>query len=152
MAGAGEPENPARRARTATDLAKLWEAVPFARVLGLQVQHLGPDGCRLKMIVRREHCNADGVTVHGGVLASLIDSAVGGAVLGMVLAEPDKRGQTTVDLNVSYLEAARSRELIVEAKLLRKGRSVVFGEAEVRDEHGTLCAAGRATYMIWRQQ
>ena len=57
-------------------------------------------------------------------------------------------GQTTLDLNVTYLAAARGAEIFAEGTLLKRGRTIVFGEVRVTDAAGTLLAVGRATYMI----
>ncbi len=56
--------------------------------------------------------------------------------------------QATLDLNVTFIAAARGDALLAEGKIIRKGRSVAFGETRVTDTAGTLVAIGRATYMI----
>jgi uncharacterized protein (TIGR00369 family) len=57
-------------------------------------------------------------------------------------------GQTTLDLNVTYLAAARGAEIFAEATLLKRGRTIAFGDVRVTDADGTLAAVGRATYMV----
>jgi acyl-CoA thioesterase len=75
--------------------------------------------------------------------------AVGTALDSLDL--PDMASHATVDLSVSYLEAAQGQHLFAEGRMLRVGRTIAVGEAEVHDDDGRLVAKGRATYLIWRQ-
>jgi len=56
-------------------------------------------------------------------------------------------GQVTLDMNVSFIGAG-SGDVYAEGRILRRGRSVAFGEATITDVAGKLLAVGRATYMI----
>ena len=69
-------------------------------------------------------------------LATLHEEAAGGV------------GQTTLDLNVSLMAAATGDTIFAEGRILRRGRTVVFGETTITDGGGKLLAVGRATYMI----
>jgi uncharacterized protein (TIGR00369 family) len=103
---------------------------------------------RLRVPVRDELRNAPGAPVHGGVLATLVDAAVGGALGTYGSAASGGVDQATLDLNVTFVAAAKGEALFAEGKILRRGRSVAFGETRVTDSAGTLVAIGRATYMI----
>src|SRR4030095_13674705 len=89
-----------------------------------------------------------GAPVHGGVLATVVDAAVGGALGTYGSAAAGGVDQATLDLNVTYIAAARGEAIFAEGKIIRRGRSVAFGETRVTDASGTLVAVGRATYMI----
>ena len=136
------PDDPlaAVRARAETNL--------YWRHLGVTVDDAKPGWIRLRVAVRDELCNAAGAPVHGGVMSALVDMAVGGALGTMHEASAGGVGQTTLDLNVSFLAAATEGPLVAEGRILRRGRSVAFGEASITDAAGRLCAVGRATYMI----
>jgi acyl-CoA thioesterase len=136
------PDDPlaAARERARTNL--------FWRYLGVEVEDAREGWVRLRVRVRDELCNAAGAPVHGGVYASLVDMAVGGALGTVREASEGGVGQTTLDLNVSFVAAARGGDLFAEGRLLRRGRTIVFGEASVTDAEGRLLAVGRATYMI----
>ena len=138
----GAPDDPlaAVRARAETNL--------YWRYLGITVDDAKPGWIRLRVPVRDELCNAAGAPVHGGVMSALVDMAVGGALGTMHEASAGGVGQTTLDLNVSFLAAATEGPLVAEGRILRRGRSVAFGEASITDAAGRLCAVGRATYMI----
>ena len=119
----------------------------FWRHLGVEVEDAGEGWVRLRVPVRDEIRNAAGAPVHGGVYSALVDMAVGGA-LGTLHAEAAGGvGQTTLDLNVSFLAAARG-DIIAEGRIIKRGRTIAFGEVTIKDGAGTLVAVGRATYMI----
>jgi len=119
----------------------------FWRHMGVEVEDAGEGWVRLRVPVRDEIRNAAGAPVHGGVYSALVDMAVGGA-LGTLHAEAAGGvGQTTLDLNVSFLAAARG-DLLAEGRIIKRGRTINFGEVTIKDSAGTLVAVGRATYMI----
>lgn len=138
----GAPEDPlaAIRARTQDNL--------YWRYLGVSVEDAKPGWVRLRVDVRDELRNAVGAPVHGGVMSALVDMAVGGALGTLSDAAAGGVNQSTLDLNVSFLAAATEGPIFAEGKILRRGRTIAFGEASVTDAGGRLCAVGRATYMI----
>lgn len=120
----------------------------FWRHLGVVVEDAGDGWIKLRVPVTDALRNAAGAPVHGGVLGALVDMAVGGALGTTHDDAAGGVGQGTLDLNVSFLAAARDGELLAEGRLLRRGRSIAFGEARITDRAGTLVAVGRATYML----
>ena len=120
----------------------------FWRLLGIEVDDAKEGWVRLRLPIRDELRNAAGAPVHGGIFSALVDMAVGGALSTLHVAAEGGVGQTTLDLNVSFIAAGRDDVLFAEGHILRKGRSVAFGEARVTDGDGRLLAVGRATYMI----
>ena len=103
---------------------------------------------RLRVPVRDELRNAPGAPVHGGVYAALTDMAVGGALSTMHEASAGGVGQTTLDMNVSFIGRQHRRRL--------RGRAASCGAAAPSRSArppsptaaGKLLAVGRATYMI----
>ena len=138
----GVPDDPlaAVRARAGENL--------YWRYLGVAVEDAKPGWVRLRVDVRDELRNAAGAPVHGGVMSALVDMAVGGALGTLSEDSAGGVGQSTLDLNVSFLAAASEGPVFAEGKILRRGRTIAFGEAHVTDATGKLCAVGRATYMI----
>ena len=122
----------------------------FWRMLGIEALAAGEGWVRLRLPLRDELLNAAGAPLHGGVVAALIDAAVGGALATLHEAAAGGTGQATLDANVSYIGAVREGAAIVEGRILKRGGTIAFGEAEVRDESGALAAKGRVTYMILR--
>ncbi|WP_066251349.1 PaaI family thioesterase [Neobacillus drentensis] len=84
-------------------------------------------------------------TVHGGVLASLVDAAVGSAVRSTLSKE---QASATVELKVNYVRPAKGVYLIGKAKLFQQGKTLAAGQAEIFNSDGNLVAIGTATYMI----
>ena len=103
---------------------------------------------RLRVPVRDELRNAAGAPVHGGVYSALVDTAVGGALSTLHEAAEGGVGQTTLDLNVTFIAGASAGDILAEGRILKRGRTIAFGEARITDPAGTLLAVGRATYMI----
>jgi acyl-CoA thioesterase len=120
----------------------------FWRYLGIEVEAAGEGWVRLRVPLRDELRNAAGAPVHGGVLATLVDAAIGGALGTYGSAAAGGVDQATLDLNVSFVGAARGDGLLAEGRIIRRGRTIAFGETRVTDAAGNLVALGRATYMI----
>jgi uncharacterized protein (TIGR00369 family) len=120
----------------------------FWSYLGIEVEAAGEGWVRLRVPMRDELRNAAGAPVHGGVLATLVDAAIGGALGTYGTAAAGGVDQATLDLNVSFVGAARGDAIVAEGRILRRGRTIAFGETRVTDATGTLVAIGRATYML----
>jgi uncharacterized protein (TIGR00369 family) len=120
----------------------------YWRYLGVSVVDAKPGWVKLRVPVRDEIKNAAGAPVHGGVYSALVDMAVGGALGTLHEASEGGVGQTTLDLNVSYLSGVRDGEIFAEGRIIRSGRTIAFGEVTVSDAGGNTLAVGRATYMI----
>jgi uncharacterized protein (TIGR00369 family) len=118
------------------------EAVPYARLLGIQLEKVIPGEATLTLAIRPELSQNHGV-VHGGAIASLIDTATAFAIL--TLLEPHER-VTTVDLTISYLRPATEGKLTATARVLRQGRRLFSVSAEVAAS-GTLLATALSTYI-----
>jgi acyl-CoA thioesterase len=122
----------------------------FWRFLGVEVDDAREGWVRLRVPVRDELRNAPGAPVHGGVLSALVDMSVGGALATMHARSEGGLGQTTLDLNVSFLAPVTAGPIVAEGRILRKGRTIAFGEATIAEAEGRVVAVGRATYMIIR--
>jgi acyl-CoA thioesterase len=119
------------------------EAVPYARLLGIELEKVVPGEATLTLAIRPELSQNHGV-VHGGAIASLIDTATAFAILTLI--EPAER-VTTVDLTISYLRPARDGQMRATARVLREGRRLLTVSAEVTDQSGTLLATALSTYI-----
>jgi acyl-CoA thioesterase len=120
----------------------------FWRTLGVEVVEAAEGRVRLRVPVRDAITNAAGAPVHGGVYSALVDMAVGGALSTLHEASEGGVGQTTLDLNVSFLAGIREGSIFAEGRILKRGRTIVFGETTITDDSGRVLAVGRATYMI----
>ena len=120
------------------------ESGPFWKHLGMKILEAHEGKVKLKLELKDEHMQVYGV-IHGGVLASLVDSAIGVAVQSTLA---DHEGSTTTNLQIMYAKPAQSGQLMAEAQLIRRGKTIVFGECRVSDEADNLIVQGNATYMI----
>ncbi len=108
---------------------------------------------RLSILLEERHTNPHGV-MHGGVITTLMDEALGGVIASVRGMQAMREApHATVDMNVSFLSAARpGDDIIVEARVLKIGRAVAFGEAEARRRgEDSLTAKGRFTFTILRK-
>jgi uncharacterized protein (TIGR00369 family) len=118
---------------------------PFFTLLGLQLDEVRKDFCRMRLPFRPELRTA-GEVVHGGAIASLIDSA--GVVAVWSNVNPNVTRGATIGLTVNYLAAAQGVDLTAEARVIRRGRSVVFVDVYVTSPSGERIAKGVVTYKL----
>jgi uncharacterized protein (TIGR00369 family) len=116
---------------------------PYYELLGIRVVAMGDGYARLEMAVEEKLLQIYGA-VHGGATASLVDSAVGVALISAIA--PDERA-VTVELKLNFVAPVSRGRLIAEARLFQRGRTIAAGEVEVRNGEGRLIAKGIATYM-----
>lgn len=117
-------------------------SVPFARLLGLELGAIEPGAATLHLEVREELRQVRGL-LHGGVTASLVDTATAFAIITL-LAKGESTA--TVDLTIHYLRPVLSGRLTAEARVLRAGRRLLTVSASVTDEAGSLVATALTTY------
>ncbi len=115
-------------------------ASPLVGHLGMRVGEIGADRAELVLPYRPELATVDDI-VHGGAIASLIDTA-GMAATWADDSEPESLAGATVTLNVNYTAAARGQDLTATAVVVRRGRSIVFSEVKVTEPDGRLVATG----------
>lgn len=115
----------------------------FPRSLGIELDSIEPGRARLSLEVKQRHLQLAGV-MHGGAIATLIDTAVAFAIVGA--SKPGARF-TTIEMKVNYLSAIREGRVIAEARLIRDGRRIVVAECDLFDSTGRLAAKGLLTYM-----
>lgn len=117
--------------------------VPFAKLLGIEVVEMERGVAVLRLDVRDELRQNNGI-IHGGVTASLIDTASAFAILTML--EPNQT-TTTVDLTIHYLRPLVKGRARASARVLRAGRRVIVVAVDVLDEAETLAATALTTYI-----
>lgn len=74
--------------------------------------------------------------INGAVQSSLFDLVIG--IVGLVNSNKYRTG--TVQLNINFLKPVHGNKLVVEGKLIKKGRSLVFARAEVYNDKNELCS------------
>ena len=112
--------------------------MPFSEHLGLRVEHA--EAAHVTLELRPEHLNNHAGS-HGGVVMSLLDSAMAHAALSRV---DYVREVVTVDMHIAFMRPAQGR-LVAEGRASGGGRSVCFCEATLTDESGEIAARAMGT-------
>jgi uncharacterized protein (TIGR00369 family) len=140
--GLTEEEQQSRRAA----VAQLMPATPYLAGLGVVIDRYEPDDVTLRLPFRADLTN-DGTYYHGGVIASLIDTA--GAAAAWSNHDFDKGARaSTVAMSIQYVGAAKASDLICHAKAVRRGKELTFTEITATDADGRVVAHGIQTYRI----
>ena len=119
--------------------------VNFSVFLGFEIEELRHGYCRMRLPIRPEVKQAHGL-VHGGALASLLDTVL---VPAIGVTVPPGSTYSTVDLHVQFLDALRDEDAVAEGWIVRQGKRTVFGESEARSAStGKLVAKAVLTYNV----
>ena len=119
---------------------------PYVIHLGMQLTDIQPGVATLTLPFVSSLVTIGNI-VHGGAIASLIDTAAMVAAWSDAEVPPKARG-TTVQLTVAYLAAAEQEDLQAIARVLRRGRSLVYLDVEVNSTSGNAVAKGLVTYKL----
>jgi uncharacterized protein (TIGR00369 family) len=120
-------------------------ASPYPRHMSMTLDELSPGACTVRLALADKHLQPFGI-VHGGVIATLIDTATFWAVfLGLHRSDD---GLVNVDLKLNYLAPAVAEgALIATGEQVRMGRRIGYSQAHVHNEDGELIAHGTSTLM-----
>ncbi len=109
----------------------------FAQRLGVAVEGAEDGSASIRFEAREEHLNPAG-TLHGGVLATLVDTAMGQAVRS---ATDDDDVPATSQLTVTYLRPGTPGPLEITAKVRTRGEHLTVCEADVEQDGRSLVHA-----------
>jgi uncharacterized protein (TIGR00369 family) len=118
-------------------------ASPALGWLGANLEEIALDRAVVRLPYREEITNGSG-TVHGGVLATLADTAI---AFALSTNFDGKMGFATSDLTIHFLRRARG-DLWARARIVKKGERVNVGEVEVVDAQGTEVARVLASFLL----
>ncbi|WP_083485011.1 PaaI family thioesterase [Paenibacillus ihumii] len=125
-----------------------WNAMAkntFWDYLGCEIAELHEGKVIVILDIQPHHRNLIGI-VHGGVYATLVDSAMG---LVAMLARPEDSVVTT-NLGMNYVAKAEQGRIIVTAEIVHSSRKSISTQAFARLESGELCAFGTGTFRVIR--
>lgn len=122
-------------------------SAPIAAMVGLSIAEVEEGRVVMRLTPAKYHCNPLG-TMHGGVLATLLDSVMGCAVHSTL---PKGRAYTSLEIKVNYVRAVTSQsgELSAEGKIVHGGRRSPVAEAKGIDASGRLCATASTTCLVF---
>jgi uncharacterized protein (TIGR00369 family) len=117
---------------------------PYYKLTSMQIRELEWGVCRMHLPVLEKHHQPYGMA-HGGILASLVDSAAYWAVFTQI---GYGYKMISIDLKLNYLASASDGELLVVGKSIKAGRTLCMGEASITDQNEKLICHGTSTLMV----
>ncbi|TBL75974.1 PaaI family thioesterase [Paenibacillus thalictri] len=117
---------------------------PFRDLLGIKEEHIGEGTAVLSMNVVTDLLQNQGV-VHGGAIASLIDTGIGTAVYSTLRND---QHSVTIELKINYVRPGRGKQLVCKSEIVHRGGTISVGRADVFDDENRLVATGTATFYI----
>lgn len=120
---------------------------PASQLLGMEDFEMEAGRVAVTMTVQEFHFNPLG-SVHGGILATLLDTATGCAVHSTL---PEGMGYTSVDLTTRFLRPATlaSGTLHAEGTVISRGPTTALAEARITDAKGRLIAHATSTCLLF---
>jgi uncharacterized protein (TIGR00369 family) len=115
--------------------------VPFTEHVGIRVEQAEGGEALLTLELRPELLN-NHAACHGGVVMTLLDSAMAHAALSRL---DYAREVVTLDLHVGFMRPGHGR-LVARARATGGGKSVCFCEARITDASGEVTAQAMATF------
>jgi acyl-CoA thioesterase len=126
---------------------KRWfDEFPLHRALGLSLVSAEAGRAVIELKTSSFTLGGVGGSVHGGILACIVDVAMLAALSGTF--GPHDQPAGTADLNITYMRPALGERITATASVLKKGRQLAVVEVEITDDNGRLCAKGRTLYAI----
>jgi uncharacterized protein (TIGR00369 family) len=128
-------------------MAKVIANMSFTKHLAMEFVEGDEGYARIRMRYQDENSTA-GKALHGGALASLIDTT--GAMAAWTTAQiatPQYFG-STVGVNVNYLSGAIGEDVFAEGRVLKRGKELIYSDVRVTNEAGKLLAQGTVVYRI----
>jgi acyl-CoA thioesterase len=127
-----------------SEIQKRVAALPFAKLLGMEVVAIEADRARLALGFRPDLTQPAGL-LHGGVFATLIDTAAAQAIASTIAPG---FSFVTIQLDTKYFAPLQGGRIEASARIVRKGKRIVHIDTQVHDGAGTLLAQGWCCYTI----
>jgi uncharacterized protein (TIGR00369 family) len=122
---------------------------PFFRLIGLEIVDVSPGSSTVLIEHRHDLAQPAGI-MHGGVIATLVDTGIAHALLMTDRFQELREEQgalVSVDLRVKYIRPVSEGTVECSSTVVRLGRTIIHAEAVVTDVTGKEVARGDATYM-----
>lgn len=118
----------------------------FRRAIDLRIAELSSNYAVMELTIAAQHLNTNG-TVHGGVLAAMIDNT-GGLAGCYIQASKTIRKAVTLTLTTSFLAPVSFGIIRAIGRKRSGGRRIFVATVEITDENGSLIAIGEATFRF----
>lgn len=127
-------------------IAELMPKTPFLASLGIVIERYQPDDVVIRLPFRPDLTN-DGTYYHGGVVASVIDTAGAAAAWSNHDFTKGTRA-STISMSVQYVGACKQADLLCHARTVRRGKELIFTEITATDPLDHVVAHAVQTYRI----
>jgi len=119
-----------------------WNECGYYQLVGMEVTRANAAGSEFEIEIQGQHLQTHG-TAHGGVLAGLLDAAMGLAVLGRV---PQGEGCTTVEMKINFTAPAPKGLLTARGWVISEGRRLIVAAAEAVSGDEVIVACCQGTF------
>ena len=119
---------------------------PFLAFLAMKPEEFGEGYARFRMAIRPEYLQGAGI-MQGGLMVAMADESIAHAI--MTLLSPSE-GITTIELKSNFLAPVKAGELVSEARVFKKGRTLIIGDCLVSDDQGRALVRCSATFLVMR--
>ncbi|RBI59666.1 PaaI family thioesterase [halophilic archaeon] len=126
------------------EMEEYFESMPFLELIGIE-EAIVEDGVAEFHVPYDEEITNHTV-VHGGVMATLVDATVAGAIHSDAEATLDDMEPLTIEMDVNYHAPVTEGKIVSKAEIVHRGGAIAVGEAEVHNG-GDLVSSGTATYF-----
>lgn len=116
----------------------------FHNHLGIVLEDARMGWARLRMDITPDLINVFGI-LHGGAIFSLVDTAMGTALIGLLEKE---EGMATVEAKINYISPVSEGTVTAEAEVKHRGRRTAVIESRVTDARGRSVAVALGTYLV----
>jgi uncharacterized protein (TIGR00369 family) len=117
---------------------------PWVKELGLVVESVSADEARLRL-PHADHLRHAGGVVCGQVLMAAADTAM---VVAFSAALGEFKPMTTVNLNTTFLRPVTQGDMQVVARVVRMGKTLLYGDVDIVGEDGKVAVHGTTTYAL----
>ncbi|MES2071154.1 MAG: thioesterase family protein [Pseudomonadota bacterium] len=135
------------------------EKIPFCHLLGIKLETFDPDNAQISIEMREQLLgNFSQGMLHGGVIASVLDTMAGFAILLKMAQQSPKDDvmsqlkefsqMSTIDLRIDYLQPGRGKKFFATAEVTRLGKRVANVLMNLHNETGDRIATGAAAFML----
>ena len=122
----------------------------FGKLLEMNFSILSPGIVVYSLNINHQHL-ATPTAVHGGVISSLMDAALGVGALSMVCT--DDKVVSTVEMSVSFLNPAYlGDKLVAKSTVMKAGNRLIFMEAIIQNQHGSTIAKSSGIFNAYPKE
>lgn len=118
---------------------------PWVQALGLRAENVEADSVTLRLPQNAQ------LARHGGMLCgqAMMAAADTAMVMALIAQSGAFRPCTTVQMNTSFLKPLSGQDALVQARVLRSGKTLAFGEIDIRGaEDGKSVCRASTTYAL----